>query len=92
MRNEVGALTPVEVMVFRELKLAGVILLTEKPVIIVGRVNRRDGVAITFGEIYEFANAELVHANKVCLELALPLEVINSPTEMSVAKTVKRML
>lgn len=81
LRNSEGVLVRLEQSVFAELKLAGVILLTEDTKTIATRLSARDGVKMNFNDISELACAESSHAQAVCLALALPFVAIHSPTE-----------
>jgi adenylate kinase len=92
LRNAQGALVSLAPLVFKELQLTGVILLTESSDIIANRLMKRDGVNTNVDEIAELAEAESIHANKVCLALGLPLDVIHTPNEKSVTEAIKRML
>lgn len=91
LRNSKGTLTPLEQSVFAELKLSGVILLTEDTNIIVGRLALRDGTTTNLDEISELADAESAHAHAVCQALGLPLLVLHAPTESAVLDAVKKL-
>lgn len=75
LRDVQGILTPLETTVFRELHLAGVILLTEESNIIASRLAMRDKGVTDVYAIPELAKAESEHARAVCHELELPLTV-----------------
>lgn len=92
LRNEQGILTPLETMVFRELHLTGVILLTEESSIIASRLAMRDGGVTDVFAISDLAEAESAHARAVCHELGLPLTVLHSPTEESVSAAIERLI
>ena len=92
LRNEQGILTPLETTVFRELRLTGVILLTEESNIIASRLAMRDRGETDVYAISELAKAELEHARAVCHELGLPLTVIHAATEKSVSVAIMRFL
>lgn len=92
LRNEQGILTPLETMVFRELHLTGVILLTEESNIIASRLAMRDKGETDLSTISELAEAESARARAVCHELGLPLTVIHSPTEESVSVAIGRFI
>jgi adenylate kinase len=91
LRNSEGRLTPLEKFVFKELQLAGVVLLTEETQIIVDRIERRDGCKIDASEIFELAEAEYTHARKVCDELKIPIEIVHSPTENTICEAIIRI-
>lgn len=82
---------PLEQSVFSDLKLSGVILLTEDATIIVGRLALRDEATTKLDEISELANAESKHAHAVCQALSLPLLVLHAPTESAVLAAVTRL-
>jgi adenylate kinase len=92
LRNAQGALVALAPSVFKELQLIGVILLTESPAIIADRLVKRDGPNANVEAISQLAEAESIHAHKVCLELALPLHVLQSPSERSMTGSIKMML
>jgi adenylate kinase len=91
LRNSEGILVPLEQSVFADLKLSGVILLTEDTNIIVSRLALRDGAPTNLDEISELADAESVHAHAVCQALGLPLIVLHAPTESAVLDAVTRL-
>ncbi|WP_310384455.1 ATP-binding protein [Roseateles sp.] len=92
LRNAQGTLTLLEMEVFSELHLAGVILLTEESNIIASRLAVRDKGETSIAAISELAKAESAHAQAVCRELGLPLAIIHAPTEKSVGYAVKKLL
>jgi adenylate kinase len=92
LRNAQGALTPLETKVFKELRLTGVIVLTEESNIIASRLAIRDKGEADVHAITELAKAESAHAEAVCHELGLPLTEIHAPTEKSVTDAIKRLL
>ncbi len=92
LRNEQGILTPLETMVFRELHLTGVILLTEESNIIASRLAVRDGGVADVFATSDLAEAESAHARAVCHELELPLIVVHSPTEDSLGIAIERLV
>ena len=77
---------------FKELRLTGVILLTEESHVIASRLAMRDKGETDVGAISELAEAESAHAQVVCRELGLPLAVVHAPTEKSVGDAIKRLL
>jgi adenylate kinase len=92
IRNAQGRLSPLKTQVFKELRLTGVILLTEESDVIASRLATRDKKATNIGEISELTKAELTHAREVCRELGLPLAEIHAPTEKSVGDALKHLL
>ena len=91
LRNSEGILVPLEQSVFTDLKLSGVILLTEDANIIAGRLALRDGATTNLNEISKLADAESAHAHAVCQALGLPLLVLHAPTESAVLDAVARL-
>jgi adenylate kinase len=92
LRNAQGVLTPLATAVFKELRLTGVILLTEESNIIVRRLAMRDKDMPDIQVVSELAEAESAHARAVCNELGLPLAVIHAPTEAGLTDAIKRLL
>lgn len=92
LRNAQGILTPLEAEVFRELQLAGVILLTEESNVIASRLAMRDRLETDERAISELAEAESAHAQTVCRKLGLPLTVIHAPNEKGVSEAIQRFL
>lgn len=92
LRNARGALTPLEIKVFKELQLTGVILLTEELNVIANRLATRDKADADLYAIAELVEAEFAHAQAVCHELSLTLTLIHAPTEKSVTNAINRLL
>ena len=92
LRNAQGVLTPLATAVFKELHLTGVILLTEESSIIASRLAMRDKGTPDVYAISELAEAESAHAQAVCSELEIPLNVIHAPSLESLTNAVKRLL
>jgi adenylate kinase len=92
LRNAQGVLTPLATSVFKELRLTGVILLTEAESVIASRLALRDKRMPDVQGISELAAAELTHAQGVCTELELPFAKIHAPTLTSLTDAVARLL
>ena len=92
LRNAIGLLTPLEISVFDQLKLKGVVLLTNDPQVIVERLANRDTKSTDVASVAELAAAELLHAKQVCMTLKLPLSVLHSPTEDEVVLCISERL
>lgn len=92
LRDAQGVLTPLATSVFKELRLAGVILLTEEENVIASRLALRDKGMPDIQAISELAGAEWTHAQAVCTELELPLVKIHAPTLASLTAVVTKLL
>jgi adenylate kinase len=92
LRDAQGVLTPLAISVFKELRLSGVILLTEAERVIASRLALRDKVMPDVQAISELAAAELTHAQAVCTELKLRLVKIHVPTLASLTEVVTSLL
>lgn len=92
LRNTQGVLTPLATSVFKELRLTGVVLLTEGESVIANRLALRDKGMPDVHAISELAAAELTHAQGVCTELELPLVKIHAPTLASLTDAVTSLL
>ena len=91
LRNAQGILTPLATEVFKELRLTGVILLTDESNVVAKRLALRDKSETSIEFISELAEAESAHALTVCRELRLPLAVVHQPNEKSVGDSIKRI-
>jgi adenylate kinase len=92
LRNASGVLTPLATTVFKELRLAGVVLLTEEASVIANRLTARDGRDDDWRAVSRLAEAELAHARKVCSELGLPFTVIQTPTQTTLNDAIEQLL
>jgi adenylate kinase len=92
LRNVHGTLTPLDTKVFKELRLAGVILLTEELHVIASRLALRDIHETDIEAISELVVAESAHAQEVCRELGLPLVIVHAPTAEIVGDAIRRLL
>lgn len=92
LRNAQGVLTPLATSAFKELRLTGVILLTEEENVIASRLALRDKRMPDIQAISKLAAAEVTHAQAVCTELELPLVKIHAPTLSSLTDAVARLI
>lgn len=92
LRNERGTLTALATAVFKELRLSGVILLTDETAVIASRLALRDKGMPHIREIADLAAAESSHAQIVCNALGLPLKTIHIPTLDSLTNAVKGLI
>jgi adenylate kinase len=92
LRNALGVLTPLATLLFKELHLAGVVLLTEDENVIASRLALRDNRAPDVQVIFDLAEAELIHANLVCTALGIPLIVIRSPSLEQLTTAIKDLI
>jgi adenylate kinase len=91
LRDASGELLKLSKGVFAELTLAGVVLLTENPLIIAERLIGRDGVTVGTKSIAEHAAAVYRHVEEVCGELKIPLAVLQSADAAMLTKAVQTM-
>lgn len=92
LRDASGSLKPLESSVFDQLNLKGVLLLTDEPQVIAGRLAKRDHKSADVASVTELANSELSHARHVCGTLNLPLLVLHAPTEHEVVLSISELL
>lgn len=92
LRNASGWLTPLDISVFDQLNLKGVVLLTNEPQVISDRLENRDDKRADVASVTELAEAELSHARRICIALNLPLLVLHSPTTNEVMKSISKLL
>ena len=88
LRDSSGDLVRLDKSVFRDLKLTGVILLTEDASVIVERFLARDGTSMSVETITELAVEEQLHACSVCTQLGIPLVAIPSANALSLTSQV----
>lgn len=91
LRNEVGALVPLPVEVFKRLGINGAILLETPSNIVASRLAER-GAPQSLTDIEELASAELIHAEHTCLALRIPLIRLLSPREDQLRATVESLM
>lgn len=68
----------IDIKVFQDLKIAGIILLHEEPSIIQERLNSRDKKEYSLPHIEEFQNLEIQRAQEVSKELNVPFLKLRS--------------
>jgi adenylate kinase len=71
--NSHGHIVPIPIHVFRKIRPNVLILLTETPNELAGRLNARDGKKWSLSLIKTFQEQELKHARSVAFELKIPL-------------------
>lgn len=92
LRDANGVLTQLEQSVFERLKLRGALLLTNEPQVILDRLIARDSRSPDIASIAELADAELSHAESICVALKIPLQVLHSPTKDEVVDCISKLL
>jgi len=92
LRDASGAIARIEVDVFDEMNLSGVVLLEEEPAVIVSRLRARDGQAVSISEVIEMANAERIHAQRATTQLGIALVSIRKPSLEMLTQSLARLL
>lgn len=88
-RKSDGEIQPIHVDVFRELRIAGVVLFIDRPEQISKRMYERDGAALPVEMFHEHQEAELVHAKFVASSLERPMVVLQAFDIDNMLKAVK---
>ncbi len=91
LRDEVGALAPLQLEVFRRLGIKVTILLETPADIVASRLVER-GAPQSLTDIEELASAELQHAESTCAALGIPLIRLRSPTESQLRSVVEQLI
>lgn len=87
-----GNFTRIETEVFRSLNLDAVILIEEMPNIVVERIRQRDDRVMDLKLLVDFITAERTHAQFVCNEIGLPLNILMSPSPEVFAQAISKFL
>lgn len=91
LRDPQGKIQRLPVAIFERLGLAGVVVLTDDPNIVLKRLIVRDNHFTTTAEISELADAEVTQAHTVAATLRIPVEVIHAPSEDSLTECLNRI-
>lgn len=75
LQDENGKITRIVKQVFVDLKPHAIILLTEKPEIIVNRRKSRDGLAVGIAKTEMFQEEEMKYSKEIALEFGIPLYI-----------------
>lgn len=88
LRDASGKLTEIPNDVFASLNLAGVVLLEKELEAIRRQIAVRDGYEPDAAPLLEAMQAERHRAQEVCSKLALPLEILNHPSEQEFSDVI----
>ena len=75
LQDKDGKITRIAKQVYRDLNPKAIIVLAEKPEIIVDRRKRRDGLDIGLEETERFQKEEIKYSEEIALELNVPLYI-----------------
>lgn len=90
--NSHGSIVPIDVAVFDQLQLQGVVVLKDSPSGICDRLRQRDGGEWSVADVSSHQEVEIAHAQMVATKLAIPMLVIEEPDISGFAKAVGTML
>lgn len=88
LRDASGGMVRLAEKVFADLRLSGVVLLSENAVTIAERLTRRDGVIVNLEAIAELAEEESIHAQTICNALQIPLVRLSFPSVPTLTEAV----
>lgn len=83
-----GNFTRIEIEVFRSLHLDAVILIEEMPSTVAERIRQRDERVTDPQFLADFIAAERTHAQSVCDEIGIPLDILMSPSPEVFAQAI----
>lgn len=86
-----GNFTCIEMEVFRSLHLDAVILIEEMPSTVAERIRQRDERVTDPEFLVDFMTAERTHAQSVCNEIGIPLDILMSPSPEVFAQTISAL-
>lgn len=92
LRDTFGQFVRLNKSVFADLKLNGVILLTENAEVIAERLAGRDGIVKKSEDIAELADQVHAHVVNVCGELSIPMILLHSTDTIILTKVISEML
>ena len=81
MLNEKGEPERIPIKTFYELNPSKIIILTEKPEIIVGRRMIRDRKEVSVEETEKFQKEEIIYGKEVAKKLGIPIKVFDVRNE-----------
>ncbi|WP_196381590.1 ATP-binding protein [Ralstonia solanacearum] len=91
LRGSAGQTTRIDVGVFRDMKLGGIIVLNAPSELILQRLRAREDQSWTVGEIDKLASEELEHSKLVARELEIPWYALSSPAESEFLLSVRQI-
>lgn len=91
LRGPTGKNTRIDVGVFKDMKLDGILILNAPSELIVQRLRAREDYSWTVGEIDKLACEELEHSRLVAQELGIPWQTLNSPAESEFLLSVRNV-
>lgn len=83
-----GGIEPIPVRVFEHLRLAGIVLFSDRPEAIVARALKRDGTASSVDMVHHHQEQERAHAHDVALACNIPLFLLNAFDATGLEKVV----
>ena len=91
LRGSADTNTRIDVSVFKDMMLDGVVVLSAPSKLILQRLRARGDESWTVDEIDRLASDELEHSKKVAQELEIPWHTLDSPTESELLLAVKQI-
>ncbi len=92
LRDTFGNFVRLDKDIFADLRLNGVILLTDSAQVIAERLASRDGIVKKSEDIAELAVEVNSHVVNVCDELSIPMTILHSTNTIILAKAISEML
>lgn len=90
--NSHDSIVLIDVEIFDQLQLQGIVVLKDNPSLICDRLRRRDGCEWAVADIRSHQETETTHAKMVATKLAVPIMIVESSDNDSFTKAVRAML
>ncbi len=90
--NSQNCIVPVDVEVFDQLKLQGIVVLTDGPSRICDRLRQRDECVWAVADVSLHQKAEIAHAQVVATKLAVPMFLVEASDTSGFTKAIGAML
>lgn len=90
--NSHDSIVLIDVEIFDQLQLQGIVVLKDNPSLIYDRLRRRDGCEWALADIRSHQETETTHAQMVATKLAVPIVIVESSDNDSFTKAVRAML
>lgn len=90
--NSHNSIVLIDVEVFDQLQLQGIVVLKDNPSIICNRLRSRDGCEWAVADISSHQETEITHAQMVATKLAIPIMMVESSDNDCFTKAVRAML
>lgn len=92
LRKNINIHENIDIEIFSQLDIQGVILLEAPDIVIKERLKQRSDTTWELGEIKLFAQKERAHAESVCQKLGIKLMTLNTPDTIEIVNAINNIL